>query len=47
MKNLKGIISMIGLIVKYSAVVMALIKGIETVYVELDKIDLEKNVENE
>lgn len=40
MSKLKGIISVIGLIVKYSAVVMAIIKGIEVVYNELEKIDL-------
>lgn len=48
MSKLKGIISIIGLIVKYSAVVMAIIKGIEVVYQELGKIDLTtKKVENE
>lgn len=47
MKNLKGIISMIGLVVKYSAVVMAIIKGVEVVYIELDKIDLTPNEKNE
>lgn len=48
MNKLKGIISIIGLIVKYSAVVMAIIKGIEVVYTELEKIDLsEKSKENE
>jgi hypothetical protein len=40
MLKLKGIISVIGLIVKYSAVVMAIIKGVEVVYTELEKIDL-------
>jgi hypothetical protein len=39
MQKLKGIVSVIGLVVKYSAVVMAIIKGIETVYTELQKID--------
>lgn len=39
MSKLKGIISFIGLIVKYSAVVLAVIKGIEVVYSELKKID--------
>ncbi|WP_185965302.1 hypothetical protein [Flavobacterium franklandianum] len=40
MNKLRGIISIIGVIVKYSAVVMAIIKGIEVVYSELEKIDL-------
>jgi len=48
MQKLKGIISVIGIIVKYSAVVMAIIKGIEVVYTELEKLDLsEKTKENE
>lgn len=46
MKSLKGVISIIGIIVKYSAVVMAIIKGIEVVYSELEKIDLGDKVEN-
>lgn len=40
MKRLKGVIDVIGLVVKYSAVVMAIIKGVEVVYSELEKIDL-------
>ncbi|QKJ63832.1 hypothetical protein [Flavobacterium sp. M31R6] len=50
MKSIKGVISIIGLIVKYSAIVMAVIKGIEVVYSELQKIDLgesKKNVESQ
>ncbi|WP_310560618.1 hypothetical protein [Flavobacterium sp.] len=48
MNKLKGVISFIGIIVKYSAVVMAIIKGIEVVYDELEKIDLtDKTKENE
>jgi hypothetical protein len=44
MNKLKGIVSVIGIIVKYSAVVMAIIKGIQVVYSELEKLDLsEKN----
>ena len=39
MNKLKNIISVIKLIVKYSAVVMAVIKGIQIVSEELDKID--------
>lgn len=41
MNKLKGIVSVIGLIVKYSAVVMAVIKGIDVVYQELEKIDFD------
>ena len=49
MKRLKGIIDVIGVIVKYSAVVMAIIKGVEVVYKELEKIELgqPKTTENE
>ncbi|MDI5888738.1 hypothetical protein [Flavobacterium yafengii] len=50
MLKLKGIVSVIGLVVKYSAVVMAIIKGIEVVFNELQKIDLgepKKPIENE
>lgn len=39
MKNLKGIISVIGIIVKYGAVVTAIIKGVQVVSDELSKID--------
>ncbi|WP_185963154.1 hypothetical protein [Flavobacterium gawalongense] len=39
MNKVKGVISVIGIIVKYSAVVMAIIKGIEVIYQELEKID--------
>lgn len=39
MLKLNSIIKLIGVVVKYSAVVMAIIKGIETVYSELGKLD--------
>lgn len=41
MKNLKTIIGIISIIVKYGAVVMAIIKGIEVVHSELEKINLD------
>ncbi|MFV8389804.1 hypothetical protein [Flavobacterium sp. LB1P71] len=41
MNKLKGVVSVIGLIVKYSAVVMAIIKGIQVVSEELEKIDFD------
>jgi hypothetical protein len=44
MNKLKGIVSVIGIIVKYSAVVMAIIKGIQVVYSELEKLDLSEKV---
>ncbi len=56
MGKLKGIVSVIGIIVKYSAVVMAVIKGIQVVSEELEKLDFSdsketpkplKEVENE
>lgn len=43
MKNLKNIIGVIKIIVKYSAVVIAIIKGITVVCDELEKIDLSDN----
>ncbi|CAD0006565.1 hypothetical protein [Flavobacterium salmonis] len=39
MKNLKGVISIIGIVVKYGAVVTAIIKGVQVVADELSKID--------
>ncbi|WP_281225078.1 hypothetical protein [Flavobacterium aquiphilum] len=39
MKTVKSIITVIGIVVKYGAVVMAVIKGIEVVHSELEKID--------
>jgi hypothetical protein len=45
MNKLKGMVSVIGLIVKYSAVVMAIIKGIEVVSQELEKIDFSEKKE--
>ncbi|WP_433763784.1 hypothetical protein [Flavobacterium ginsenosidimutans] len=39
MKNLKGIVSIIGIIVKYGAVVTAILKGIQVVSDELSKLD--------
>lgn len=43
MKNLKGIVSIIGIIVKYGAVVTAILKGIQVVSDELGKLDFGKD----
>jgi|GEM_PF-2286057 len=43
MKNLKGIVSIIGIIVKYGAVVTAILKGIQVVSDELAKLDFGKD----
>jgi hypothetical protein len=43
MKNLKGIVSIIGIIVKYGAVVTAILKGIQVVSEELGKLDFGKD----
>lgn len=43
MKNLKGVINVVKLIVKYSAIVVAIIKGITVICDELEKIDLSEN----
>ena len=42
MKSLKTILSVIGIIVKYGAVVTAILKGIQVVSDELEKLDLGK-----
>ena len=48
MNKLNSIISIIKLVVKYSAVVVAVIKGIELISDELQKIDLtDKSKTNE
>ena len=47
MNKLKGIISIVGLVVKYGAVIMAVIKGIEVIHSELEKIDLTSKKEND
>lgn len=43
MKNLKGIVSIIGIVVKYGAVVTAILKGIQVVSDELGKLDFGKD----
>jgi hypothetical protein len=43
MNKVKAIISVIGVVVKYSAIVMAIIKGIEVAYSELQKIEWNDN----
>ncbi|MCV9934394.1 hypothetical protein OIU80_19110 [Flavobacterium sp. LS1R47] len=43
MKSLKTILSVIGIIVKYGAVVTAILKGIQVVSDELEKLDLGKD----
>lgn len=48
MNKLKGIISIIGVIAKYGAVLIAVVKGIDLVHEELKKIDftdVKKDVE--
>lgn len=41
MNKLKSIINVIGLVVKYSAVVMAVIKGIQVTFEELKNINFD------
>ena len=38
MKSVKSIINVIGIVVKYSAIVMAVIKGLQVMYDELQAI---------
>lgn len=47
MNKLKTIIAFIGVIVKYSAIVLAVIKGIQCTYNELQDIDFEKSIKSE
>lgn len=43
MNKLKGVIAIVGIIVKYGAVVTAIIKGIQVVSEELEKIDFNED----
>ena len=43
MKNLKTVFSVIGIIVKYGAVVTAILKGVQVVSDELSKLDFGKD----
>lgn len=43
MKSLKTVLSVIGIIVKYGAVVTAILKGVQVVSDELEKLDLGKD----
>lgn len=45
MKNISSVIKVFGMILKYSAVLMAIVKGIEIVHAELEKIDLTEKPE--
>lgn len=38
MKSVKTIINVVGIIVKYSAIVIAIVKGLQVMYEELQKI---------
>jgi hypothetical protein len=42
MKSVKSIVAIIGIIVKYGAIVTAILKGIQVVSDELSKLDLGK-----
>lgn len=42
MKALKSIVNVIGLVVKYSAIVMAVVKGLQVMYDELKEIKIEE-----
>lgn len=46
MNKLKNIIAIVGIIVKYGAVITAVIKGIQVVSEELEKIDFSENKED-
>lgn len=47
MNKLKAGIAFFGVIIKYGAFVMAVIKGLEVMYDELQKIDFVKQVKEE
>lgn len=40
MKNLKSVIAFVGVIVKYSAIVAAIIKAIQVFHEEVEKIEI-------
>lgn len=42
MKAIKSIVNVIGLIVKYSAIVMAIVKGLQVMYDELKDLKLDE-----
>ena len=42
MKGIKSIVNIIGLIVKYSAIVMAVVKGLQVMYDELKDLKFDE-----
>lgn len=42
MKGVKSIINVVGLVVKYGAIVMAVVKGLQVMYEELQNIKIEE-----
>lgn len=42
MKAIKSIVNVIGLVVKYSAIVMAIVKGLQVMYDELKDLKLDE-----
>ena len=48
MKSVKTIVNIIGIVVKYSAIVLAVVKGLQVMYDELQKINTdEKNIKDD
>jgi hypothetical protein len=47
MKQIKSIVSIIGIVVKYGAVVMAIVKGLSVMYEELQNIEISSDTKKE
>jgi hypothetical protein len=47
MKQIKSIVSIIGIVVKYGAVVMAIVKGLSVMYEELQNIEISTDTKKE
>jgi hypothetical protein len=44
MKSVKTIVNIIGIVVKYSAIVLAVVKGLQVMYDELQKINTDEKI---
>jgi hypothetical protein len=47
MKQIKSIVAVIGIVVKYGAVVMAIVKGLSVMYEELQNIEISSDAKKE
>ena len=42
MKSVKSIVNIVGIVVKYSAIIIAIFKGLQVMYEELQKINIDE-----